>query len=63
MRILQFGYIFKVIKMTCFHESLYIRYSIPDDIVIIHNFASAFKYNCSRYVNPHFPTRYPFLCY
>ena len=65
MHILQFGYIFKVInsfKMTCFHESLYIQYSISDDIVITHNFASAFKYNCSRYVNPYFPTRYPFLC-
>ena len=30
--------------MTCFHESLYIQYSISDDIVITHNFASAFKY-------------------
>ena len=41
MHILQFGYIFKVItvilsKMTCFHESLYIQYSISDDIVITH---------------------------
>ena len=31
-------------KMTCFHESLYIQYSISDDIVITHNFASAFKF-------------------
>ena len=29
--------------MTWFHESLYIQYSISDDIVITHNFASAFK--------------------
>ena len=26
--------------MTCIHESLYIQYSISDDIVMIHNFAS-----------------------
>ena len=49
--------------MTCFHESLYIQYSISDDIVMTHNFALAFKYNCSRYLNPYFPTRYPFLCH
>ena len=28
-------------KMTCIHESfMYIKYSISDDIVMIHNFAS-----------------------
>ena len=27
-------------KMTRIHESLYIQYSISDDIVMIHNFAS-----------------------
>ena len=26
--------------MACFHESLYIQYSISYDIVMIHNFAS-----------------------
>ena len=26
--------------MTCIHETLYIQYSISDDIVMIHNFAS-----------------------
>ena len=43
MHILYFGYNFKVInssKMACIHESLYIQYSISDDIVMIHNFAS-----------------------
>ena len=53
--ILQFGYNFKVI--CSFQDdmfSLYIQYSISDDIVITHNFASAFKYNCSMYVNKYF---------
>ena len=43
MHILQFGYNFKKLilsKMTCIHESLYIQYSISDDIVMTHNFAS-----------------------
>ena len=46
--------------MTYFHESLYIKYFISDDNAMTHNCASAFKYNFSRYVNPYFPTRYPF---
>ena len=43
MHILHFGYNSKQLilsKMTCIHESLYIQYSISDDIVMIHNFAS-----------------------
>ena len=43
MHILQFGTTSKKLilsKMTCIQELLYIQYSISDDIVMIHNFAS-----------------------
>ena len=38
MHILHFGYNFKVINS--FQDGMYIQYSISDDIVMIHNFAS-----------------------
>ena len=42
------------------NHKIQFQYSISDDIVMTHNFASAFKYNFSRYVNQYFPTSYPF---